>query len=332
MLISGPNPDKSMPAQIGRAAIEDRRIRHLSTDHGCDHHRSGWEYALGQLNRMTHPGGVLLDSMIENTYSWHLEKFRSRLPLREPWVGIVHNPPNIPEDFFPDARPQSYCATGLFQDGLQHCRGLLALSEYQARWFRQFDVPVDVVRHPIDLDVAPFQWDSYRVAAPRRVLHIGWWLRRLQSFSDLAARGYRKVLLSLPNPNATRAIGSVRWKDVEIVPYKSNFEYDRLLQQSVVFTDLVDASANNVVLDCIARATPLVINRHPAAEEYLGREYPLFYGSLDEAAELLRSDDALLAAHRYLAEPAFRQRYSGESFVKAVQASSVYRSLPVRGE
>jgi hypothetical protein len=311
------------------AVFKDRRIRHLSTHHGCHHHRSGWEYALAHLTKMTHPGGVLFDSMVENTYAWHLPDFHQHLPLREHWVGVVHNPPCIPEHFFPDARPQNYTTTDAFKRSLEHCRGLFALSEYQAQWFRQLGVQVDVVLHPTDLDVPLFRFDAYRATEPRRVLHIGWWLRRLQSFNELAAPDHRKVLLRLPDPNAQRAIGAVAWNGVEVIPYQNDIDYDRLLQRSVVFADMIDSSANNVVLDCIARATPLVINRHPAVEEYLGSGYPLFYASLDEAAGLLKSDDLLLAGHRYLSEASFRQRFSGDAFVKAVQATAVYRSLPV---
>ena len=39
---------------------------------------------------------------------------------------------------------------------------------------------------------------------------------------------------------------------------------------------LVDASANNAVIDCIARATPLLVNPHPAVIEYFGADYPTY--------------------------------------------------------
>jgi hypothetical protein len=322
MALSSDFPDR-------RPDIQDCRIRYLSAGQSSHHHRSGWEYALANLDRLVHPEGVLFDTWVDNTYAWDLTRFSSQLPLREPWVGVVHNPPNIPENLFPAARPQRYSAKDLFQRSLEHCRGLFALSAYQANWFTRLNVPVDVVLHPVDLDVPPFRWDLYRAAHPRRALHVGWWLRRLQSFGDLVAPDHRKILLKLPDPNAERAIQSVDWHDVELVPYQSNLMYDRLLQQSVVFSDLIDASANNGVLDCIARATPLVINRHPAVEEYLGPGYPLFYDSLGEASEILAADDLLLAGHRYLANPEFRQRFSGNRFVETVRASAVYRSLPV---
>ena len=40
----------------------------------------------------------------------------------------------------------------------------------------------------------------------------------------------------------------------------SNEDYDILLSENIVFLDLYDSSANNAVIECIARATPLLVN------------------------------------------------------------------------
>ena len=44
----------------------------------------------------------------------------------------------------------------------------------------------------------------------------------------------------------------------------SAYRYDCLLSENVVTIELFDASANNVIVECIARNTPIVVNRHPA--------------------------------------------------------------------
>jgi hypothetical protein len=62
----------------------------------------------------------------------------------------------------------------------------------------------------------------------------------------------------------------------------------------------VDASAANTVIECIVRRTPLVVNRIPAVEEYIGREYPLFYNTLEEANAILNDLDLLELGHKYL--------------------------------
>jgi len=67
----------------------------------------------------------------------------------------------------------------------------------------------------------------------------------------------------------------------------------------VTFMELIDASANNTILDCIGRNAPLVVNRHPAAVEYLGKDYPLFYDHIADAGKLL-TVERCLAAHEHL--------------------------------
>jgi hypothetical protein len=106
----------------------------------------------------------------------------------------------------------------------------------------------------------------------------------------------------------------------------SNEEYDRLLSQNVVFCHLLDSSANNVVIECIARNTPLLINRLPAIEEYLGRDYPLYFSSLDEAALKLAQVENVLAAHEYL-RGLPKEQFSQQAFRDAFLQSDVYRSL-----
>lgn len=88
---------------------------------------------------------------------------------------------------------------------------------------------------------------------------------------------------------------------VETMDILSNDDYDRLLSNNVVFLKLVDASAVNTVIECMVRHTPLVVNRIPAVEEYLGTDYPGFYDDLSHAASLLGSMDNIQRMHAHMA-------------------------------
>ena len=88
-------------------------------------------------------------------------------------------------------------------------------------------------------------------------------------------------------------------ESVYVLSNIDNFAYDKLLKTSVVFLNLVDAAAVNTIIECIARNTPVVVNRLPATEEYLGVNYPLFYDDIDEVKKLL-TNKRILKAHKYL--------------------------------
>jgi polysaccharide pyruvyl transferase WcaK-like protein len=75
--------------------------------------------------------------------------------------------------------------------------------------------------------------------------------------------------------------------DVKILENLSNVEYDKLLEQNIVFINLINASAVNTLIECIVRNTPIIVNRLPATIEMLGKDYPLFYNKIEEVTNLL---------------------------------------------
>jgi hypothetical protein len=58
------------------------------------------------------------------------------------------------------------------------------------------------------------------------------------------------------------------------------------------------ASASNVVVECIARSTPLIVDRLPSVREYLGPDYPLYLDSV--ASDLPSFVEQVRDAHLYL--------------------------------
>lgn len=95
---------------------------------------------------------------------------------------------------------------------------------------------------------------------------------------------------------------------IEFIEYLDNDKYDILLSENIVFINLVDASAVNTVIECIVRATPIIVNKHPAVVELLGKNYPLYFNSdcfdyngiNTEINNILKSDKLIRRAHLYL--------------------------------
>ena len=82
--------------------------------------------------------------------------------------------------------------------------------------------------------------------------------------------------------------------------YLTNYDdYDRLLTTNIVFMDLYDAAANNAIVECIIRNTPIIVNKIPGVVDYLGDKYPLYYNNLEEVPNLL-TEENIFRAHQYL--------------------------------
>ena len=84
-----------------------------------------------------------------------------------------------------------------------------------------------------------------------------------------------------------------------MLEHLDNTAYDALLSNNVVFLNLVGASAVNTIIECIARHTPVVVNRLPATVEALGVDYPLFYRNISDVSALLTMAN-IKAAYKYL--------------------------------
>ena len=100
-----------------------------------------------------------------------------------------------------------------------------------------------------------------------------------------------------------------------------------MLARNVVFADIMDATANNTVVECIVRHTPILVNPLPAVVEYLGAAYPFYFDSLPDAARKAEDDGCVKAAHQYLLDMP-KQQFTGEYFRHSLAESSLYRALP----
>jgi tetratricopeptide (TPR) repeat protein len=270
-------------------------------------------------------------------------------PYLEPWVGFLHNPQNMPHWFHFQESPQKVFSKEIWRKSLEYCQGLFCLSHYQAKWLRRITGrPVSVLIHPAEIPEVKFEFDRFLANPEKKVVQVGWWLRKLSAIYLLPIPernplGYQKVRL-VPHffGDADRYLRDLMKREQDLFGFDldpryaantidqqhlSNQDYDRLLSENIVFAELYDAGANNTVVECIARAAPLLVNPLPAVVEYLGEDYPMYYHTLAEAAEKLFDLELIQRTHRYLRECDTRKRLDPTYFRRRVEASEVYQSI-----
>jgi hypothetical protein len=133
---------------------------------------------------------------------------------------------------------------------------------------------------------------------------------------------------SFPNKYVMGLLQHIERNDssVEIIESLDNDEYDELLSENIVFLELIDVSAANTILECIARKTPILVNKHPAVVEYIGADYPFYYENMREAADKATNFEYILKAHNYL--KAFdSEKLTIEKFWKDFLNSEVYANV-----
>jgi len=360
--LMGPAPVAALPSN------PDGRLR-FRARYDRRHHRSGWRYAVGALYPLHNEHGVRFEHFIEEPFAWQHQRAGIRsgadllvairsgdhtralnseetgiLPIREPWCGILHNPPHMPAGFHPQETPQAIMAKPVWRDSLPTCVGLFTLSEYAAQWLREVTgKPVSTLVHPTEIPDTLFDFEAFLANPHKKLVQVGWWLRRLGAIHRLPIPadnplGLRKLrLVPAFFHDADRYLADMvasdggtapdNADDTEVVQHLPDADYDRLLARNIVFIQLYDASANNTVIECLARGTPLLVNPLPAVREYLGDDYPLYYTDLPQAAAMALDLGRLREAHQHLLANPVRMQLGGDAFRAQMVASEVYRLL-----
>jgi hypothetical protein len=319
-------------------------------------HRSGWNFAMQALKPIHNTDGCYFHGFLEDIFSWHKKDYQGRgeLPFKKPWCGFFHNPHNPPEWFGRKENfPQNMMSAPEFEDSLEHCVGFWALSNYHADFLReQTGKPVSVLTHPSEIPELQFNYENFLENKLKRIVNIGYWLRKVNSIYVLPLKKteYLKTRL-LPfeaSSRAGRTVEEFRWLELKhdqeaarrwgkyYTPeynYVDEFyripndQYDRLLSENIIFLDMHDSSANNAVIESIARATPLLVNPIPAVVEYLGEDYPFYFESLEEAADKAKDYELVKKTHEYLKVCKTRKKLTQEYFLQDFIDSEVYGLL-----
>ena len=297
-------------------------------------HRSGWPYVMSLLNCLSIRNGILFDSFIEIKFGWsnNLNKISA---YKEPWVGIFHVPDNIPEWFNEKQTPREIFKNKYFIESLKNCKGLYCLSNYEKNILKKYtNLPINVVLHPTETPNIKFSIEKFINNKDKEIIQLGTFCRKLSSIFLLpvikikkSALGMNKYGFYILKQEEMKLNIKVDIDSVKIYKFLNNKKYDETLSQNIAFIDLYETSANNAVIECIVRNTPLLINPHPAVIEYLGSDYPFYFNSLEEAAQKAENMDLIKKTHEYLLNLKTKEKLTGDAFINAIINSSIYKSL-----
>lgn len=318
------------PKQVGKV--------NLNGQVGIREHRSGWQYAIDSLRCLHSDAGVICDMFFEKSHSWEINKnaMSKVIPYTSPWIGFVHNTHNAPRWFDYTNSPQAILSRKITKESLKHCKGLFTLSEYGRDWYQnQVDVPVESLIHPTEIPPIKFSMKRYIENRNKKIIQLGFWMRRIFSIQQMPTERFLKVWL-VPSRYALEFRDEVESRTVDTFDIKfgkyeqmswvDNTSYDQILSENLAFVHLYDVGACNSIIECIVRNTPVLTNPLPANIEYLGKDYPLYFETLDEAVAKSEDNSLVNEAYEYLSgmdKSVFTQCH----FRRTFENSSIYRSL-----
>lgn len=273
---------------------------------GIGFHRWGWHQVLKHLEEAQSDTGILFDDFIEQNFAYN----ENPTIIKSPWIGIFHHPPQPP--YFSPEREKLFniIYSKEFQKSSVYLKLAIALSEPLAEYLKEhLTCPVIFLHHPIGFDVPKWSTKQFLMNSDKKIIQVGNYLRNTSILTQIKTP-FRKIKLQSNLTWVKDYAKKVenywdkeqyreKYNDyIETHTYVSPSTYDRMLSKNIVICEYFSLSASNTILDCIARNTPIILNRLPAAENYLGKDYPLFFDKVEEISNFKMAD--IIMAHNYL--------------------------------
>lgn len=276
-------------------------------------HRGGWISIMKHMENndfFNKNSDLVFYDVIERYFLWEKDHCCTKN-----WTGILHSTIECPY-YIDKADLKNLLDNQNFIKSLRFCKGIYCLSNHVSNYVNKrledlnCKTPIYTLTHPIhNENYMEFEFDKFLQNPHKKLLQVGQQLRKMTSIYlvDIPPNFEKMWLTGTKNFNkcSDLLLKECNYLNVQInknqveMKYTSIKDYDQLLACNIVMIHLFDASANNTVLECIIRNTPIIVNRLPAVIEYLGENYPLYFESLSQVSELL-SVEMLRAGHVYL--------------------------------
>ena len=296
-----------------------------------------------------------------------LPAFSQNVVYEYPWIGIWHNPPDsraYTSSIDLEHSPINITRHPEFIASLMYCKGIFVLSETMAQWVRyKFSkmgfshIPVSCLYHPTEpvAMIKRFSYDAFISNKRKRLIQIGHWLRdlsaiwRLRNTADFiktflygdkyAIKRFltedyldknmetKRLLQEILEDTSCRSKMVKMFGQCVDIMKLSDTDYDDMLSNNIVFVRLLGSSCNNTVIECMARGTPLLINRLDAVVEYLGCDYPFYYNDLEEASQKVVNMNLIRRTAEYLNSWSMTSKMTGVNFLSDFCNNNIMRSL-----
>ena len=274
-------------------------------------HRGGWKTIITNLienNIVNTKNNTIMYTNKKNKTIKFIDSVESRFlwnkqskPMTENWIGIIHYSPDLPN--FIEHDLNLVLNKPIFIQSLKYCKGLIVFSQNSLNYIKanlnyksikciNFKFPIKEIEYKCDIDNL-IENKNYSV------IQLGLQDRKVSTIYTLKTK-LNKIWLPGSNNYIERLNKEKKYLNLKIninsvsIKYVEDFnEYDNLLKNNIIIIPLWGASGNNSIVEIIEMNIPAFVTRVPAAEEYLGINYPMFYSENDEIEEIINDPNKL---------------------------------------
>ena len=295
----------------------------------------GWSKVVEKLRAELGPKDdskqtVGLVSHMERYFLWDTS---DSIAIIKPWVGIVHNPLDIPEWYQTSLTNQNLFKTPLWLESRDACVGLITFSEVHKKQLSEFlgsALPVHVLSPPILKNEVLWSYEKYVKNTNKKLIQTGFFLQNLHALKEFPPLEdiikYQIRFSDMPYFKNKQSLCQQYSEAVNItydfdnnikeVGFLGSKYYQAWLNENIVLFDFCAFSYSTTFYDCIAKTVPILVNRLPEIEFILGVGYPLFYEAKSDIPALLKNTEKLRQAQKQLHGLATSHLYSVDQYVE----------------
>ena len=280
-------------------------------------HRGGWKSIITSLinNNVISDNNlygiinnnILLLDVVEKYFIWD----KNNKIIEEDWVGIIHIVPHTP-NYMKNIQIENLLMNKYFIESIRYCKGIIVLSSYLLNYLKYKipNVKLKHIKHPVTIDVCKkFSIEVFNnniFTNKIKIVLLGSQLRYLSTIYKiksnfnklwLPGRKNKELLFHWLNRECSLFNITITEKERNNVTmyYTNNYkEYDNIILNNIIIIHLINASANNAILELMYLNIPFFINKLDAVIEYIGNDYPLYFNSLNEIEEIINNKELLM--------------------------------------
>lgn len=293
-------------------------ISHPNIIHPPPHkHFNGWVSIIESLSRVFTRKDFVLHPFLDRDTLFFFDNLK--VLKGKPWVGIVHFPTHGAPLLHPEVNSINVVKKINASEYKDNCSGLIVLTNKAKETLSQFtDIPIHRLWHPKFVGKNSFDITSY--FRNPIIRHPGKAYRDFYPYFQFQTELKKEIYIEPENKwlidNSLELSGSLINDSVSI---KTTFlkakKYIKNLTTSIGFSYYYDCEASNSILEHLMTHTPIIVNRLPSIEEYLGSDYPMYYEDIIHSPnDFVLNKKFITEVSLYLKDRSSKKRFTVEKF------------------
>lgn len=287
-------------------------------------HFYGWVYIIEELSKHFKHKHFTLHPFLDRDVLFFPENLKGLLD--KDWMGIVHFPTHGAPLIHPGINSKNVVNFINESEFSKNCKGLITLSKKSQKFLSKYtDIPIYQLWHP--KYVGKHVFDIDRFFKKPQLRHPGKAYRDFFPFFNFQTLITKEINIEASNQWLIDQTLELKGQSANNYSVKishnflDNQKYINKLTSSLGFGYYYDCEASNSILEHLMTHTPTIVNKLPSIQEYLGKDYPMYYENIEsDPDKFILNKKFILDTYKYLKSRSKKKRFTIDYFCHSINS------------